>query len=215
MLLAGALSNRQIADRLVLSERTVESHVRNILAKTGCANRTEFVARGRDSTVDTGDPAWYTSIAVADRDAGAARVEELGGTILSSMDTAWTREAEIADPQGARFAVEPVRAAGLIRPAPTRVSAPACPGRRSATGGSAAVARWPPVPRGRRPRCATRSSGSDSPSARGSVVGPTNRMSTLVWLMTARCNTTLSPVRSTGWRGRAGTVWRQTRTSAT
>ena len=44
-LLAGALSNRQIAARLVLSERTVESHVRSILAKTQCANRTEFVAR--------------------------------------------------------------------------------------------------------------------------------------------------------------------------
>jgi DNA-binding CsgD family transcriptional regulator len=44
-LLAEALSNRQIAARLVLSERTVESHVRSILAKTQCANRTEFVAR--------------------------------------------------------------------------------------------------------------------------------------------------------------------------
>ena len=45
-LLAEALSNRQIAARLVLSERTVESHVRSILAKTQCANRTEFVAGG-------------------------------------------------------------------------------------------------------------------------------------------------------------------------
>ena len=44
-LLTQALSNREIADRLVLSERTVESHVRSILAKTQCANRTEFVAR--------------------------------------------------------------------------------------------------------------------------------------------------------------------------
>jgi DNA-binding NarL/FixJ family response regulator len=44
-LLAQTLSNRQIAARLVLSERTVESHVRSILAKTQCANRTEFVAR--------------------------------------------------------------------------------------------------------------------------------------------------------------------------
>ena len=44
-LLTEALSNRQIAARLVLSERTVESHVRSILAKTQCANRTEFVAR--------------------------------------------------------------------------------------------------------------------------------------------------------------------------
>ncbi|GIG49104.1 AAA family ATPase [Dactylosporangium siamense] len=47
-LLAQALTNRQMAERLVLSERTVESHVRNILAKTHCTNRTEFVARWRD-----------------------------------------------------------------------------------------------------------------------------------------------------------------------
>ncbi|MEV4136720.1 AAA family ATPase [Dactylosporangium sp. NPDC049742] len=44
-LLAEALTNRQIAARLVLSERTIESHVRSILAKTQCTNRTEFVAR--------------------------------------------------------------------------------------------------------------------------------------------------------------------------
>jgi DNA-binding NarL/FixJ family response regulator len=41
-LVAAALTNRQIADRLVLSERTVESHVRSVLAKLAVANRTEI-----------------------------------------------------------------------------------------------------------------------------------------------------------------------------
>ncbi|WP_409333339.1 response regulator transcription factor [Trujillonella humicola] len=31
-----------MAEELVLSERTVESHVRNVLAKLGAANRTEL-----------------------------------------------------------------------------------------------------------------------------------------------------------------------------
>ena len=43
-LLAEGLSNRQIAQRLVLSQRTVESHVENILTKLGFTSRTQVAA---------------------------------------------------------------------------------------------------------------------------------------------------------------------------
>jgi LuxR family maltose regulon positive regulatory protein len=47
-LVAAGLSNREIADRLVVSVRTVKKHVQNILGKLGVTNRTAAVARGRE-----------------------------------------------------------------------------------------------------------------------------------------------------------------------
>ena len=43
-LVAIGRSNRAIAERLFISANTVANHVRGILAKTGCANRTEAAA---------------------------------------------------------------------------------------------------------------------------------------------------------------------------
>ena len=44
LLLADGLANRAIADQLTVSERTVESHVRNLLTKLGLTNRTQVAA---------------------------------------------------------------------------------------------------------------------------------------------------------------------------
>jgi DNA-binding NarL/FixJ family response regulator len=46
-LVADGLSNKEIAGRLHLSVRTVESHVRHVLAKTGLVNRTQVATWAR------------------------------------------------------------------------------------------------------------------------------------------------------------------------
>ncbi len=43
-LVSAGITNRAIATQLVLSERTVEGHVRSILAKLQLTNRTELAA---------------------------------------------------------------------------------------------------------------------------------------------------------------------------
>ena len=45
LLIADGLGNREIAERLVLSTRTVEKHVERLLAKTGATQRVQLVAR--------------------------------------------------------------------------------------------------------------------------------------------------------------------------
>ena len=47
-LVAEGLSNREIAERLVVSVATVKTHVTNTLGKLEAKNRTQAVARGRD-----------------------------------------------------------------------------------------------------------------------------------------------------------------------
>jgi len=49
------------------------------------------------------EPHWHVTFTVADRDATARVVPRLGGAVLRSTDTDWTREALIRDPQGGVF----------------------------------------------------------------------------------------------------------------
>jgi DNA-binding NarL/FixJ family response regulator len=53
LLLADGLANREIAQRLSISEHTVKFHIRSILAKLGASSRTEAVSRGlRSGLID-------------------------------------------------------------------------------------------------------------------------------------------------------------------
>lgn len=48
-------------------------------------------------------PSWHVTFTVADRDDAVAKAERLGGAVLTTSDTDWTRSAEIRDPGGAVF----------------------------------------------------------------------------------------------------------------
>jgi DNA-binding CsgD family transcriptional regulator len=56
-LVAGGATNREIAETLFLSPKTVERHISNALKKTGARNRTQLAERLRDQGAEsTGDP---------------------------------------------------------------------------------------------------------------------------------------------------------------
>jgi predicted enzyme related to lactoylglutathione lyase len=46
---------------------------------------------------------WQVSFTIADRDASAALVEDLGGTVVETEDSEWTKTATVRDPHGAEF----------------------------------------------------------------------------------------------------------------
>jgi predicted enzyme related to lactoylglutathione lyase len=57
-----------------------------------------LVAAGPDE-----QPHWHVTFTVADRDLTAGAVERLGGTVVDTADTDWTKDALVRDPAGAMF----------------------------------------------------------------------------------------------------------------
>ena len=55
-LVAKGLSYKQIADRLVISHRTVQNHVQNTLSKLQLHNRVELVRYAIEQGIDQPDP---------------------------------------------------------------------------------------------------------------------------------------------------------------
>ena len=53
--------------------------------------------------LDDEPPHWHVTFTVADRDDSAAAAERLGGTVMASTDSDWTRDALIRDSQGGVF----------------------------------------------------------------------------------------------------------------
>ncbi len=76
-------------------------HERQAFAPPGFAD----VVAGVVEDADAAHAGWRVTFTVADRDATAMTAERLGATVISSTDTAWTREAVVRDPQGAVLTV--------------------------------------------------------------------------------------------------------------
>jgi predicted enzyme related to lactoylglutathione lyase len=72
-------------------------HERQASAPSGFADVIGGVA------VVPGAARWEVVFSVADRDHSVATAERLGATVLSAVDTGWTKEAGIRDPQGAQL----------------------------------------------------------------------------------------------------------------
>lgn len=70
-----------------------------VLAPPGFADAIGWLATvGADE-----QPGWHVTFTVADRDEAAASVERLGGAVLATEDSDWTRTALVRDPGGAVF----------------------------------------------------------------------------------------------------------------
>ena len=72
-----------------------------VMAPPGFEDAVAWMALEQDGHAEH----WRVSFSVDDRDASAAAVEKLGGTVLHVEDAEWTLAATVRDPQGAEFGI--------------------------------------------------------------------------------------------------------------
>lgn len=84
-------------------EATVDPDIRS--RQSAAPEGFEDVIGGLAPVADGETPHWHITFTVADRDEAAGRVEQFGGTVLSSAEDDWTRNALVRDPAGAHFTV--------------------------------------------------------------------------------------------------------------
>ncbi len=84
-------------------EATVDPDIRT--RQASAPDGFEDVIGGMVATTE-GEPAhWHVTFSVADRDASAAKAEELGGSVLGRDEDDWSKKAVVRDAQGAVFTI--------------------------------------------------------------------------------------------------------------
>lgn len=82
---------------------TVDPDIRERQASVATPPRFEDAIGWVTPVPDAEPPRWHVAFTVADRDDTAATAERLGATVVTAIDTEWTRDALIRDPQGGVF----------------------------------------------------------------------------------------------------------------
>ncbi len=82
---------------------TVDPGIRERQAGVATPQGFEDAIAWLDTPPEDAPSRWHMSFTVADRDDTAAIAERLGGQVVSSLDTEWTHDAVIRDPQGGLF----------------------------------------------------------------------------------------------------------------
>lgn len=89
---------------------TIQERQDGISAPPGFADAVGWLVPEQPSTPSGTDShvtfaRWHVAFTVANRDASVAVVERLGGNVVTSENTDWSRDAVVRDPWGAEFSV--------------------------------------------------------------------------------------------------------------